>query len=252
MFHKKINGLLYKFTVRTLKFTVRYTLFLEQAGLRYFYSVIKKRIIMRIVIVLVLSLLSFTGYSQTAYEKGMDKAFKLWGEGKSVEASNIFERISAADSENWIPMYYVAHVNVIDAFMTKDKQTVELKLEKAKTYLDKAKAISPDNAELMVLEALYNTAWIAFDGATYGMTLSGPTIQLYEKALQLAPNNPRVVYSYAEWNIGGAKYFGKDTSVYCKDLEKALALYKTFKNDTPYYPSWGEDRALHTYTTNCK
>ena len=116
-------------------------------------------------------------------------------------------------------------------------------LEKAKEFLDLAKAISPDNPELMVLEALINTAWIAYDGATYGMTLSGKNFQLYEQALAMAPQNPRVVLSKAEWDMGSAKYFGKDITPYCKDVEKSLELFANFSNDTPFYPSWGKDRA---------
>ena len=90
---------------------------------------------------------------------------------------------------------------------------------------------------------MINTAWMAFDGATYGPTLSGKNMQLYGQALQLAPENPRVVYSKASWDMGTAQYFGKDTTPYCKDIEKALELFATFENDTPFYPSWGEDQA---------
>ena len=37
--------------------------------------------------------------AQTNYEKGMQKAFELWGTNPT-EASNLFERIAAAESEN--------------------------------------------------------------------------------------------------------------------------------------------------------
>lgn len=206
---------------------------------------------MRHFITLLLIMLSWAGFSQTAYETGMQKGLSLWGEGKITEASNTFERISAVEKDNWIPLYYVALVNILESFAEKDKDQLQLKLNKAKTSLEAAKKISPDNAELLVLEALHNTAWIAFDGATYGMTLGGPTTQIYKKALDLAPENPRAVLSYAEWNIGSARYFGTDISVYCKDVEKAVELFKTFKNETPFYPSWGEDRALEL-SKECK
>jgi tetratricopeptide (TPR) repeat protein len=116
-------------------------------------------------------------------------------------------------------------------------------LERAKEFLDVAKAISPNNPELLVQEALINTAWIAFDGATYGMALSQKNAQLYQKAMELAPNNPRVVFSKAEWDMGSARYFGKDTTPYCEDVERALELFATFKSETPFYPSWGKERA---------
>ncbi|TMU56981.1 tetratricopeptide repeat protein [Flagellimonas algicola] len=196
----------------------------------------------KILVVLVICVTS-VATAQDQYAKGMQKAFQLWGEQKPTEASNLFERIAMAEQDNWIPHYYVAHVNTIHSFGEKDFEKLSNQLEKAKEFLDLAKAISPDNPELIVLEALINTAWIAYDGATYGMTLSGKNFQLYEQALAMAPQNPRVILSKAEWDMGSAKYFGKDITPYCKDVERSLELFANFSNDTPFYPSWGKDRA---------
>ncbi len=195
--------------------------------------------------ILVLALICFTGLSnaQDQYSNGMKKAFQLWGEQNTTEASNLFERIAMAEQDNWIPHYYVAHINTISSFGEKDFDTLSKQLEKAKEFLDLAKAISENNPELLVLEALINTAWIAYDGATYGMTLSGKNYQLYEQALAIASDNPRVVLSKAEWDMGGAKYFGKDIAPYYNDVERSLELFANFSNDTPFYPSWGKDRA---------
>ncbi|MCL6272932.1 hypothetical protein M3P19_02875 [Muricauda sp. 2012CJ35-5] len=194
---------------------------------------------------LVLAFLSITAATtaQDKYVKGMEKAFQLWRQQQPLEASNLFERIAMAEQDNWIPHYYVAHVNTISSFGERDFEKLSKQLEKAKEFLDLAKAISPDNPELMVLEALINTAWIAYDGATYGMTLSGKNFQLYEQAMAMAPQNPRVVLSKAEWDMGSARYFGKDIAPYCQDIERSLELFANFSNDTPFYPSWGKDRA---------
>ncbi len=181
--------------------------------------------------------------AQDKYTKGMEKAFQLWGEQKPMEAANLFERIAMAEQDNWLPHYYVAQINTIYSFGVTDLEQLSKQLEKAKEFTDLAKAISPDNPELLVQEAMINTAWIAFDGATYGMTLSGKNTQLYQKAMELAPDNPRVIFSKAEWDMGAARYFGNDIAPYCKDIERALELFANFSNDTPFYPSWGKDRA---------
>jgi tetratricopeptide (TPR) repeat protein len=195
-------------------------------------------------IILAFSLFSFTLVSaQDQYTKGMSKALSLWGEGKIVEAVNLFERIALAEEDNWIPYYYAAQVNTVASFGEKDEQKLTQQLEKAKEFVDIAQRISPNNPELLVQEAMINTAWMSYDGATYGPTLSGKNMQIYSQALQLAPENPRVVYSKANWDMGSARYFGKDTAPYCKDVERALELFATFENDTPFYPSWGEDDA---------
>ncbi len=195
-------------------------------------------------IILVLSfVITASINAQDAYTKGMQRAFQLWGEGKTVEASNMFERIANAEMDNWLPYYYVASINTIASFGEKDKEKLTQALEKAQEYIDMANRISPDNPEILVQQAMIHTAWIAFDGATYGMTLSGKVEAIYSQALELAPYNPRVVFSKAEWNMGSAKYFGKDTAPYCKDVERSLKLFDTFKAESDFHPSWGRERA---------
>ena len=187
--------------------------------------------------------ISIGASAQDQYTAGMKKAFSLWEEGKIAESSNLFERIAMAEEDNWIPYYYASQVNAVSCFGLTDEILLSQRLEKAKEFVDIAKRLSPDNAELLVQEAVINTAWIAFDGATYGMTLSGKNVQLYQQALALAPDNPRVVFSKADWDMGAARYFGKDTSVYCKDIERSLELFATFESEVPFYPKWGEERA---------
>lgn len=195
-------------------------------------------------VILMLSLvITATIHAQDAYTKGMQKAFQLWGEGKTVEATNMFERIANAEMDNWLPYYYVASINTIAAFGEKDMETLNQKLGKAQEYIDLANRISPNNPEIMVQQAMTHTAWIAYDGATYGMTLSGKVAALFDQALQLAPDNPRVVFSKAEWDMGSAKYFGKDTAPYCKDVERSLELFDTFNAESDFHPDWGKERA---------
>lgn len=205
---------------------------------------------MKNLITITLILVASITAAQDQYTKGMQKAFTLWGEGKSTEASNMFERIANADMENWLPYYYVAQVNTVASFGEKDKEKLTQQLERAQEYVDLAKSISPDNPEILVQQAMVHTAWIAFDGATYGMTLSGKVAALYEKALQLAPENPRVVFSKAEWDMGSAQYFGQDTTPYCKDVKHALELFANFKPESDFHPNWGKERAEATLE-NC-
>ena len=112
--------------------------------------------------VIAVFLISTLGMAQDQYTKGMQKAFQLWEEGKTVEASNMFERISNAELDNWLPHYYVSLLNTLDSFGEKDKEKLTQKLEKAQEFIDLAKAISPDNADILVQQALVHTAWIAY------------------------------------------------------------------------------------------
>lgn len=182
--------------------------------------------------------------AQSPYEKGMTKAFELWGQGKTTEATNLFERIAKAEKDKWIPSYYAGYITIMSSFGIKDESELNAKLEKAGEHLDNALLLSPNNAEIMIIQALKNTAYIAFDGQKYGMSLSAKNAAIYEKASQIAPNNPRVMLGKAEWDMGAARFFGKSTEPYCKDIAKALEIFKTEKeSEEKFAPSWGKERA---------
>ena len=189
--------------------------------------------------------------AQGQFEQGMGKAFQLWGEGKNTEASDLFERIAAAEKTSWLPNYYVALVNTTAAFKTKDQGLINLLLSKAQKSLDVEMVKNPNNAELLVVQAMIHTAWIAFDPMTNGPKLSGKVMELYGKAHAIAPDNPRVIFAKAEFEIGAAQFWGTDTKPMCAQIEKAIGLFATFKPETPFSPKWGLDRASEALM-NCK
>ena len=199
----------------------------------------------KLILTLVIAFSAFFAQAQSQYEQGMNKAFDLWKNGNPDEASAMFERIASVEKNNWLPNYYVALVNTTTAFQVLDnKEKVTALLNKAQENLDIEFAKNPQNAEILVLQALIYTAWISFDPMTNGMTMSGKVMDLYAKAEKIAPDNPRVVFGKAEFQIGGARYFKQDTSAMCAQIEKSIALFSTFKPETIYHPNWGLDRAL--------
>ena len=181
--------------------------------------------------------------SQSQYTQGMGKAFQLWGEGKNNEASAMFERIATAEPNNWLPNYYVAMVNATASFTTKDATTVNSLLTKSQDALDTEMVKDQNNAELLVLQAMIYTSWVVLDPMTNGQKYSAKIIALYDKAQAIAPNNPRAVFGKAEYEIGGAQYFGTDTKPMCDQIAKSIELFNTFKPETPFSPNWGLDRA---------
>lgn len=182
--------------------------------------------------------------AQTKYEKGMEKAFSLWKENKSTEAANLFERIAAASPQEWLPSYYAAQINIMYGFGVKDKSKLTQQLQKAQAQLDHAKSISPNNPEIMVMQAMLYTVWVAYDGATYGMKYAPKVSEIYAKALAIDKNNPRVVLCKAEWDMGSARYFGQDTAPFCAELERAKKLFEAAKDRKDFMPNWGKERAV--------
>lgn len=192
---------------------------------------------------IVFMLLAIFAQSQSQYEKGMEKAFSLWESGDANAAEQLFERIAKAETNEWLPHYYIAQINSLKSWTQKDINILKPQLDKAQEHLDFAKAISPNNPEILVMQAHVYTNWVAYDGATYGMKYGGLVSNIYAQAYEIAPENPRVVYNKAEWDMGSARYFGKDTAPYCKDIEKAIELFANFKSESPFHPNWGKERA---------
>lgn len=192
-----------------------------------------------ILVFMVFNLLS----DQGNYDQGMTKALQLWEEGKSTEASALFERIASAEKDKWLPNYYVALVNTSSAFRAKDEKELESLLTKAQKALDIELNKGAENAELLVLQAMIHTAMIAFDPMNNGATLSGSVMQLYNKAEAISPNNPRVVLSKAQFEMGSAKFFNSDTTPICSQIEKSIVLFDNFRPESPFHPKWGKEQA---------
>ena len=205
----------------------------------------------KLIIILVLFATSLTN-AQGNYEKGMQKAFEFWGNNETVEASNLFERIAAAEPDNWLPPYYAAQINIVKSFGETNEETITENLKKAQDLINDATAISKNNPEILVLQALLDTAWVAYDGATYGPTLAAKVASTYGKAEQLDPSNPRVVFGKAEWGMGSARYFGQDIRPFCKDIERSIELFANFKPETSFHPNWGKERAEQVFAETCK
>lgn len=197
----------------------------------------------KLLLLSVLFLASLT-QAQGKFEEGMGKAMQLWKEGKNQEASDLFERIAAAEKGSWLPNYYVAFVNTVSSFGMKDKNMVNAVLNKAQNALDVELIKDPNNAELLVMQAMVYTGWVASDPMTNGMKYSQKVIELYDKAQVLAPENPRAVFGKAEYEMGGAKYFGTDTKPMCAEIDRSIDLFNKFKPAMAYAPQWGLDRAL--------
>jgi len=197
---------------------------------------------MKIIVTFLLVTFSFSLYAQTAYDKAMTNSLELL-ETDLQAAAQQFERIATVAKENWLPSYYAALAHVNSSWGQSPKEQTLLYMKKAQEFIDKAETISPNNPEIMVLQGMLNNCYIKYDSSVYGMKLSGPTTAIYEKAIAMAPKNPRVVSNRAQWLMGSAQFFGKDVTPYCGELEKAILLFDA-EQPEDFKPKWGKEGAL--------
>ncbi len=181
--------------------------------------------------------------AQTQFDQGMQKALQTWKGGNSNEALVQFEKIASVEKANWLPNYYIALINTTQAFGEQDKTKMLSLIESAQKAQDFCNDLAMDNPEVLVMQAMIHTASIVYDPMTNGQKLSGDVMYILNKAYKIAPENPRVVFQKASFEIGMAQYFGQDTKPMCAQIEKSIELFATFKPETAFHPSWGLDRA---------
>lgn len=181
--------------------------------------------------------------AQTNFEKDMQDALHLWKLGSSKEAIVKFKKIASIEKQNFLPNYYVALINTLAAFSSKDMNEMKLLIEKAQTAQDELNSVLPDDPEVLVLQAMIHTVSIIYDPMTNGQKLSAVVMNIYKIAEGIAPNNPRVVLNKAQFEIGMAQYFGQDIKPLCLKINKSIELFANFKPETPLHPNWGLERA---------
>ena len=181
--------------------------------------------------------------AQTQFDQGMKKALQTWKNGNSTEALVQFEKIASVEKTNWLPNYYIALINTTQAFGEQDKTKMLSLIESAQKAQDFCNDLAMDNPEVLVMQAMIHTASIVYDPMTNGQKLSGDVMYILNKAYKIAPENPRVVFQKASFEIGMAQYFGQDTKPMCAQIEKSIELFATFKPETAFHPSWGLDKA---------
>lgn len=190
-------------------------------------------------------------FGQGKFEEGMGNALGMWKSGQATEASALFERIASVEKNNWLPNYYVAMINTVEAFKPENREKATALIEKGQNALNMAKLVSPNNDEISVMQALIYTAILVQDPMTNGMKYSPLAMAEYEKALAINPNNPRAVFGKAEFELSGAKWTGADTKPLCTEINRSLELFANFKPESPFHPKWGLERAQQV-AANCK
>jgi len=181
--------------------------------------------------------------SQSQYESGMQKAFGLWQEGKSMEAVALFERIGQAEKDNWIPLYHAANVLIVSQFEVQDLVKRNAMLEQAKQVIAEAHKRSKNNSEITTLEGMLYTGYVTIDPQTYGMKYSPKIMQLHNTAVTLDPENPRALANKIQFDMGSAKFFGNDLAPFCAQMKEILPKFENEKSDTPFAPSGGYENA---------
>ena len=199
----------------------------------------------KLFIILVLSSLSFAGFSNEAYQKAMTESIEKLFQAKTipeyVEIANRFERISNLEKSEWLPLYYASYAYIMISFQEPENAKKDAVLDQAQKFLDQARTIEPNESELHMLQGFLYPSRITVDPMTRGMELMPEMNKALDKALELNPDNPRVYFLRATMTFHTPEAYGGGAS-------KALSLYlvaeekfNIFKPKTAISPDWGKE-----------
>ena len=194
-----------------------------------------------------LFLIGMTAFAQNAqYNTAMKGFMSKMGSAKTTEAyqtvANGFERIAAAEPNEWLPKYYAAFSYVMQAMQETDKSKVDAIVDLAEKNVSEAQSMS-QSEELICLSSLCKSARIGVDPMSRGMKYGTASAQLLEEAKKINPNNPRIYYLQGQSAFYTPEAFGGG-KVKAKALfEKSLEMYALFTPSAELMPNWGKEQA---------
>lgn len=190
------------------------------------------------------------------YMMAMGKNLGEFGKAETPEelvtVANKFETIAKAEKTEWLAWYYNGLVNIIISFDESiEKEDKDAYLDKAQTAIDSMMILVPNESEIYALEGFLNVGRLVVDPISRGGEYGIKTNTSCEKSLALDPENPRAQYLILSNQIGGAQFFGADTSALCEQARTLLAKWDAYKTRSRMHPNWGKDE-LKGIVDSCK
>ena len=190
-------------------------------------------------------------FAQSAYEKAMTPKVQMIEMPKQnlddyTAQANDFARIGDKEKTLWQPYYYAA-LSVIQKGRGLMQQNQVSQLDdvakEAQDYIDKAEALSPNNAELFILKKMNHGLKMMVNPMERYQTEGQAAQQALGEAKKLDPENPRITLLEAEDLYFTPEQFGGSKEKGIELFKKALEQFKTYKPKTTLDPNWGQGEA---------
>ena len=203
--------------------------------------------------ILALAITFTTTYSfaQTAYEKAMLPKVQMIEMPKAnlddyTAQANDFARIGDKEKTLWQPYYYAA-LSIIKKGreLMQKNQVAQLDdvAKEAQNYIDKAEALSPNNAEIFILKKMNHGLKMIVNPMERWQTEGQAAQVALNEAQKLDPENPRITILEAEDLYYTPEQFGGSKSKGIELFKKALEQFKTYKVKSSVDPNWGQGEA---------
>lgn len=190
-------------------------------------------------------------FAQSTYEKAMTPKVQMIEMPKPnlddyTSQANDFARIGDKEKTLWQPYYYAAF-SIIKKGRTLMQQNQVSQLDdvakEAQNYIDKAEALSPNNAEIYILKKMNHGLKMMVNPMERWQTEGQAAQQALAKAKELDPENPRITIMEAEDLYFTPEQFGGSKEKGLELFKKSLEQFKTYKLKSALDPNWGQGEA---------
>ena len=193
--------------------------------------------------------------NEKAYNKVMSANITALNAAKTLESFDPivhkFIRIGEAEKDKWLPYYYVSLAYVWKGFRLKEAAEKDKNLTESLKYIDKAKSLAENNAEVIALEGFIYMMQISIDPGSRGQSITPKAFGNFNQALAIQPTNPRALLFKGQMQYGMSQFFGSGTEEACAMILKSVELFDKDEKADSNLPAWGLSSA-NQYIENCK
>jgi tetratricopeptide (TPR) repeat protein len=191
-----------------------------------------------IILAMLVSFAGDNGYTERM-KKNLDKLETVVSPETFLEIARDFKKIAAEEPDKWLPNYYVAYAFMNYVFSENYTSNLDTRLDEAQQYLDKARELSPDNAEIEAMQGWIHQGRIQVDPNGRGMKFSQKAAECFGKAKNLNPDNPRIYFLTGMNVLNTPEQYGGGKKAACSYFKEAKEKYDSFKPASPIAPDWG-------------
>ncbi|AYB35087.1 hypothetical protein [Chryseolinea soli] len=205
------------------------------------------------VLILIFLLLSTGAYAQK-FEEVLKEAYLKFEKTESpqdkLNVVNRLDMIAARYSDQWSAQYYAAYAKVVTSYLLEDEKQRDGLIDQAEQALNKSKALTKTNEEILIMEAYIANARLAVKPMSrykkYGEIFDAKLAE----ASALNAANPRIYFLKGQSTFHTPRAFGGGCKNALPFFEKAIPLFAKESKDDLSKPFWGHDRNQY-YINEC-
>ncbi|MHA6696710.1 tetratricopeptide repeat protein [Chryseobacterium sp. A301] len=160
--------------------------------------------------------------------------------------SNEFATLASQDPSNWLPNYFaaLAQIRMGRSLMMEGKiGELDPYADKAESYVAKAMALQPENAELYILKKMIHGLRLMVNPMERYASESMLGAQSLEKAEKIDPTNPRITLLRAEDLYYTPEEYGGSKSKGLELFAKSIEQFDSYQVKGKNAPNWGKSEA---------